>query len=312
MTVLAVDIGGTKTVAGIVDGLFSVTDITRQPTQKGRSGLREMLGTCLDHYLSAERSSEISQIGIALPGCLVGTHKTRIRVGTGRQLGQLDGEFDNCDVAELLSTVLPPTIPVTFLNDAQAQCLGGIHQLQLTDTAVGYIGPGTGLGGAFCDLSDGTPQLRTDGHIFDIAIPHPQTGEPVYAESILSGQGIQSTWRMSPITLNTEQGMHQHASLIHQLGVSLATLITQLYSGQPQHLSGLSAWSVDDCQWVATVPTYVIGGSIGTIDPLSTQLLTIARRQLEQASVPIDLAVIPSIQKAPLQGLAQYIQARRN
>jgi len=63
-------------------------------------------------------------------------------------------------------------------NDAIAQMLLGVHTL-LGDSSqtlpqnksIGYIGPGTGLGGGFCVInSDKTISIITDGHIFDIIL----------------------------------------------------------------------------------------------------------------------------------------------
>ena len=237
MSVLAIDIGGTKTFSGCITDAGKIVGRIKRPTQKGKSGLTNMVFDIVRYYLADDEFGPITNVAIGVPGCLQGRTGTVIRKGTGRQLGVYSGEFDDCDIGFLLRECLPSNIPLVLLNDAVAQCLGGVQALKIENGSIGYIGPGTGLGGAFVDLNGSLPEVKTDGHIYDIAIPCPITGQLIQAEDILSGRGIVEQWGVQPVDLNTPDGIILNTDIIESLGQGVVDLILALKSGSPRHLS---------------------------------------------------------------------------
>ena len=83
-------------------------------------------------------------------------------------------------------------------NDGVCQLAGGVYQIcqqlpnqeteSLVNQKIAYIGPGTGLGGAFATITSEGLQFYTDGHIFDMEIQS-ESGFPVGAETVFPAQG---------------------------------------------------------------------------------------------------------------------------
>jgi hypothetical protein len=162
---LCIDIGGTKLCAGRSDG-HRLWNITEVPIHKGIPDLLTQLQRCIQ-----TNGDTVSAILIGCPGNII---DDQIVAGSAQNLGTFPGEFDGFNLRQSLAP--HTTKPIAVFNDAQAQMAGAYRDLHDTltgVTAIGYIGPGTGLGGGFARVGEGCYHPVTDGHIFDISLAVP-------------------------------------------------------------------------------------------------------------------------------------------
>lgn len=303
MTYLCIDIGGTKLSWGVSDGdkLYAVQTA---PVAKGIPGLLSQLQGCIN----MSQSSDSRGLLIGTPGNLI---KGYIAPGSAENLGTFPGEFDHFS----LVTALQPYIktPIHVFNDAQAQLAGAYLQLrhQLSGvTRIGYVGPGTGLGGGFADLQKGGYVPITDGHIFDILLPCP-SGHPHYpgrdtAENLLSGRAFRERTGNFAHTVAVN-APNSYRPLIREFGQTLATLITHLRTGNLEKTTN-KIWSKKEIQFVQGVTHYLIGGGLGTAAPFGAWLIADAQNYLQLWKEDITLIPIPNVREAGLLGLVFLTQ----
>lgn len=186
--VIGVDVGGTKIHAVGMEARagdsHAVLFFRQEPTQRGlpsaffdrladviRATVKEGLdrGVVLDPH-----------IGIGMPGRYV-FQAPRGRViapGTAPNLGLAPHDFDGIDPSQELSRRMPG-FSFSVHNDAVAQMRFALELLLRQEKTaplvrgkrVCYLGPGTGLGGGFAEVSpEGRVESRTDGHVFDMVV----------------------------------------------------------------------------------------------------------------------------------------------
>jgi len=181
--VTLVDIGGTKELVLIVgvdgtgglmgDAVFSRREI-KTPVGK--------VGSFYDATVDAVHEAQAKVRGVKLlPLVCVGTPGRLvdgiIQPGSAANLGVSRHEFDGVNPARELEERL--RVKVNVVNDAIAQMGFGLKALfesgksdELRGRRVCYVGPGTGLGGGFCQVKDDLSlDIYTDGHIYDIMLP---------------------------------------------------------------------------------------------------------------------------------------------
>ncbi len=181
--VTLVDIGGTKELVLVVgvdgrggligDAVFARREI-KTPIGK--------VGSFYDATVDAVHEAQAKSRGIRLlPLVCVGTPGRLvdgvIQPGSAANLGDKRHEFDGVNPARELEARL--RVKVNVVNDAIAQMGFGLKALfesgkagELRGRKVCYVGPGTGLGGGFCQVRDDLSlDIYTDGHIYDIMLP---------------------------------------------------------------------------------------------------------------------------------------------
>lgn len=186
--VIGVDVGGTKIHAVGMDPLAGAShDVLfsrQEPTQRGVPGaffdrLAGVIRAVVNEGVGRGVTLD-SHIGIGMPGRYVADSRGGrvIAPGTAPNLGVSSHDFDGVDPSHELKRRLPD-FSFSVHNDAVAQMRYAL-ELLLRDKKtsplvrgkrVCYLGPGTGLGGGFAEVSPpGRVESRTDGHVFDIVV----------------------------------------------------------------------------------------------------------------------------------------------
>lgn len=296
---LCIDIGGTKLCTGISEG-SAVQNIQTVPVQKGIAPLLSQLQSIVQEY------KEITAILIGCPGNI--RHGT-IAPGSAQNLGTFPGEFDDFNLLQALQS----SIPVHIFNDATAQMAGGYALLRDTlpgVCSIGYIGPGTGLGGGFARIDDAGIHPVTDGHVFDIFLSRlgrerkiSKFNIPEYAiaEDLLSGRAFLA--QTGHLASDANKTTEQYHPLMLEWGHTLALLIRTLRHGTLTKKPSSPPWSADDIAFVKTVSHYLIGGGLGTSHPFGDWMLRSARDLLAIWQIPVTLLPIPDTRMAGLLGL---------
>lgn len=203
--VVGVDVGGTKIHAAgmsLRGGPDPVVLFSRQiPTERAQPAIFfDRLGDFIRDVLIEGRAHGFildPEMGVGMPGRYVsdGRGGRVIAPGTAPNLGLTPNDFDGVDPARELARRLPEC-SFSVHNDAVAQMRYALEILLRNEKTAGsvrgrricYLGPGTGLGGAFADVGPtGQVSIHTDGHIFDIII------EPssVTLSIVARGQGFE-------------------------------------------------------------------------------------------------------------------------
>ena len=182
-------------------------------------------------------------------------------------------------------------------NDGARQRDYGIYQAasnpyireQIKGEKVAYIGPGTGLGGGFAEISDSpdAPPVKrfyTDGHIESLRL----IGLPnsPFADR-MSGNYVQRTLGISALELS--QNIPQYLPFIEDMGNHLGELMEALYFGA---VTREHDWSYQDTRDVAGTSVFIIGGSIGTRGEMAQIILRKAREYLDNHALR-RLMIIP-------------------
>ena len=294
---LAIDIGGTKISAGIVTSDYQITHKTTVQSGRGIKRLKDTLDRCI-HWAMPHLPQSIA---IGTPGKLIGTPK-KIAPGTAQNMAAFPGEFDHLCIQDLISVPHANFKDIFIINDALAQLCGGIVTLKLTaPMIVGYIGPGTGLGGGFATIQDNNPlQFETDGHIFDIMIPRdPQDiwstpGDWVMSEDVISGRGFYDITGISVLDWATKKPAHA-TPVIDLFGRYMTQLIRTLKAGSFEKKNAADNWTKREKEIASKTSHWIIGGSVGKLlfPTIKTALSSeIKSNNLRQIPSPADAALI--------------------
>lgn len=244
MTILAIDIGGTKLAAALVDRELNIDKRREIPTpaSKTADALRAALQT-----LVAPLKSEACQVAIASTGI----------IRQGLLLAINPHNLGGLLHFPLVSTLQTLTgLPVLAVNDAQAAAWAEYQVCPDDVSDMVFITVSTGVGGGVVSnrrLQIGYQGLA--GHLgHTLADPHGPTcgcGRVGCVEAIASGRGIAAAAQgelagcdAKAIFSHADQGHQQARSLIKRSAQTLARLIANVKAST-------------DCQRV------VIGGSVG-------------------------------------------------
>ncbi|MED8964584.1 N-acetylmannosamine kinase [Escherichia marmotae] len=244
MTILAIDIGGTKLAAALIGADRQIRDRRELPTPASQTpeALREALATLVAPLQAHAQQVAIASTGIIRNGSLLALNP--------HNLGGLL-HFPLVKTLEQLTD-----LPTIAINDAQAAAWAEYQALERDITDMVFITVSTGVGGGV--VSDGkllTGPGGLAGHIgHTLADPHGPVcgcGRVGCVEAIASGRGIAAAAQGELAGANAKtiftragQGDEHAQQLIHRSAHALARLIADVKA-------------TTDCQCV------VVGGSVG-------------------------------------------------
>lgn len=259
MITLAIDIGGTKLAAALVDSRQRLIERHTLPTPASQSpvALNDALAALTEPFRGRAHCVAVASTGIIQNGILSALNPDNL------------GGLAQFPLTETLSRLTG--LPCLAVNDAQAATWAEFRALPGILSEMVFITVSTGVGGGIiCQgkLLSGTGGLA--GHIgHTLADPHgPRCGcgRTGCVEAIASGRGISATatnelqgMSAKAIFAQHLQGHPQASALVQRSAQTIARLIADLKA-------------VTDCQCV------VIGGSVG----LATGYLSLVRSFLLQ------------------------------
>jgi glucokinase len=203
---VGIDVGGTKTMAGLVDvSARTVVRTLRWPTPVAEGG-RAVLERCV------EAAAEL-----APGGAPVGVGLCEYVDRDGRQVGAQTIDWRGLDLAEVFAAVGPAVLESDVRAAARAEAVAGAgrgHRIVL------YVGVGTGI--SHCLLHDGRPYLGAHGFAITTGAP------PV--EQLASGPALAR--RAGLASAHEVLASPAHAALVHDaasaLGLAVAALVNAL------------------------------------------------------------------------------------
>lgn len=269
--ILAVDVGGTTTSAGLVNSATQCIDHWQtRPTEPGVSQFPLFFGQIIASEMAhAQRQSWVVDpvVRVGLPGNFKPGVSICPAIGSARQLVLPQEDFPDACITPWLTQHVPHGGVVYAVNDALAQAVGAMQALWCDDfnqKVMVYIGPGTGLGGAVLKLGRYPTEFEviTDGHIYDIMVTiH---GKRVMAEDVLSGRGILARSGVPAVQLSERDDLwNQHLSIGDDCADVACQIIHHIQhqtvvKGTPNH-----QWRRSDMKKISTVGVVMLGGSIG-------------------------------------------------
>jgi len=331
-TWIGVDIGGTKIAIGAVTCQQSaqiemhkeIPSLPPDSTKLTNSSDKEdfinrLVNAVVEVALTATKKdfAVVPAVGVGCAGKIV---EGVIAKGTTPQLGAILDDFDIRTAIQNEIRKHLPKFSVVVRNDALAQLYYGIHHFvkdpslssRIIGHRVGYIGPGTGLGGGFARVNRRRNEqgldveFLTDGHIGDIIFE--EDGQRKLTEDhMLSGRYIYD--RTGKPAFEISQRLNDYTSIVEELGRNLGKIIEALFNGQIRKARETTNWSKDDIKSVKGIKFYIIGGSIGTKGKMGEMIRLKAQEYLIASGLKdIDikpLEVDPS--KAAIIGAASFV-----
>lgn len=242
MTTLAIDIGGTKLAAALVDDQ-TITTRRKCPTPASQTpeALQEALQSLVAPFMTQAERVAVASTGIIHRGVLTSINPSNL------------GGLAQFPLVGFLSAITD--LPVMAINDAQAAAWAEFCALPGDDDMV-FLTVSTGVGGGVVlngELLRGSGGLAGHlGHtLADPTGPNCGCGRRGCVETIASGRGIAALARdelagldAKAIFMHAAQGIPQARELIANSAHALARLIADIKA-------------VTDCQVV------VVGGSVG-------------------------------------------------
>ncbi|MCR3696697.1 N-acetylmannosamine kinase [Citrobacter portucalensis] len=244
MTTLAIDIGGTKLAAALVENNLQVRERRELPTPASKTpqALRAALQTLVAPLQGRANRVAIASTGIIREGALLALNPHNL------------GGLMHFPLTQTLEQITG--LPTLTINDAQAAAWAEYHALGGEYRDLVFITVSTGVGGGVVSggkLLTGTGGLA--GHLgHTLADPHGPMcgcGRVGCVEAIASGRGIAAAAEGALAGCDAKtifscagQGDEQASRLIHRSARTLARLVADVKA-------------TTDCQIV------VIGGSVG-------------------------------------------------
>lgn len=244
MSVLAIDIGGTKLAAARVDSNLNVHERREMPTPASKTpdALRAALQTLVEPLKSRARQVAIASTGIIREGTLLAINPQNL------------GGLLHFPLVSTLETLTG--LPALAVNDAQAAAWAEFQACEEEISEMVFITVSTGVGGGV--VSGGRLLTGRDGlagHLgHTLADPHGPVcgcGRVGCVEAMASGRGIAAAAQgelagcdAKAIFTQAARGHEQARALVQRSAQTLARLIADVKA-------------TTDCQCV------VMGGSIG-------------------------------------------------
>ncbi len=244
MTTLAIDIGGTKLAAALVDDALNLLERRELPTPASKTpdALRAALQTLVEPLFPRATQVAIASTGIIRDGVLLAINPLNL------------GGLLNFPLKKTLEAITG--LPTLAVNDAQAAAWAEYHALHDDYRDMVFLTVSTGVGGGV--IINGKPIAGTGGlaghlghTLADPNGPMCGCGRRGCVEAIASGRGIAAAAEgelagcdAKTIFIRAGQGDEQAIQLIHRSAQTLARLIADVKA-------------TTDCQCV------VIGGSVG-------------------------------------------------
>lgn len=320
--VLTIDIGGTKIAyalfrhplneAGTISPFYSAS----RTTPKGKRPLVEAVDAILaeSEKLAEKENARLHPVvSIGSPGMFVGENQSVIFPGTAHNLEAYPGEFDHCDLKQLIESHINGTYQVSLHNDALAQMAGGIFQIcrdpskkrEFAGQKIAYIGPGTGLGGGFARLdSRAVPRFYSDGHVSDLVLDsQDESGKSVRAETVFCGKAFEDITGISAKEAgNSDRLLETHRPVLEKMGRYLGQIMEKIYQGDIRMYTPGHHWPEADVAMAKGTTIFLLGGSMSK-GPMGHILYQSAITYLGKTSHPfLTLIRIPDTGLAPFQG----------
>lgn len=244
MTTLAIDIGGTKLAAALIDDNLQIRERRELPTPASKTpdALRAALKALVEPMMSSAKQVAIASTGIIREGTLVSINPHNL------------GGLLHFPLVQTLASITG--LPAMAVNDAQAAAWAEYHALGIDAQDMVFITVSTGVGGGVVlngELQTGAGGLAGHlGHtLADPQGPVCGCGRRGCVEAIASGRGIAARAQGELAGLDAKAIFHQ-AQRGHQPA-------RELVAHSAQTLARLVAdvKAVTDCQ------TVVVGGSVG-------------------------------------------------
>gem|GEM_PF-1700678 len=323
---LALDIGGSKCAMAAfeypVELNMDPLVFKEIPTQKGLPHLKLLLKQLLEDVLNDPclQNCELDSVmGVGTLGKVV--NHERIEAGTAANIEAFKGEWADLNLKNWLEQCLG--FSVYLENDAVCQLLGAIKKNELVfevGTVVGYVGPGTGLGGAFFEAKPkGSFEPIGDGHIFDAELEinakdHPFLSQKLgsrvaMAEDVISGRGIFELTGYTPLELVSDADLWSHyRPLLVEWGRLTGQLLLKLNQGTLVKTVQPHAWTSDTVNKIQKLSHVFIGGSIGTQDPISLPYWEGLNQFIKIQALPITLHKVQSPSVCGVFGAVMLLQ----
>jgi len=311
---ITIDIGGTKVAGGLIDTHnLSLVYIYEQKAIKGKPGLVQTMTAVISHLkqVAIKKNYQLSTtINIGMAGN-INPQNPLVLPGTAVNLGVSPTEFDNLNIKQFFNQNLGEQWQFNVCNDGFSQLAGGFFQCvsnkqPLKNKKVAYIGPGTGLGGAFARFNGKTLEFYTDGHIYDMVLKS-ITGQCVFAEGLFSGTGFFNQYNISLKDVNSNlELLKTYEQEINHLGEYLYQICRNIYLGSFKKTSNYQ-WTSYDYQAVQGTRIFFMGGSVGTRGKIADRLIDRAKKMLEKEfDLEFTFYKIANAQAAALLGAAIF------
>lgn len=287
----AIDVGGTKIAAALVDARGVVLASARRPTPatEGGAAVLAQMAACLDELAAAASGHELSGIGISAAGVIDPASAIVLDATDAIQgwKGQDLGAYFKARFA----------MPVWADNDVNCALLGELWQnpaLAGVTGTVAMLTLGTGLGGALAHqghLLQGRHHLA--GH-FGRALVAGAAGRLAPVESLISGTGLLNLYR--------QRGGRDasHGAAVMALAHSRDTLAVAALDEWLGHL----AVQLHNLHWSIDPDLVLLGG--GVIDSRA-QWWDGLERRLAALGVPLAIAPAALGNQAGLVGAAKLV-----
>jgi N-acylmannosamine kinase len=244
MNVLALDIGGTKLAAALVDSDFHIIERHECPTPASKTpqALTASLEALLSPLAHRAQRVAVASTGIIHQGVLTAINPANL------------GGLEHFPLQETVSRITH--LPCLALNDAQAAAWAEYQALEDDITDMAFITVSTGVGGGIVSggrllMGDGGLSGHFGHTLADPNGPRCGCGRIGCVEAIASGRGIAAAAQGELVGLDAKaifakarEGDVQAQSLVQRSARVLASMIADVKA-------------VTDCQRV------VIGGSVG-------------------------------------------------
>ncbi|MBJ4295006.1 N-acetylmannosamine kinase, partial [Salmonella enterica subsp. enterica serovar Typhimurium] len=268
MTTLAIDIGGTKLAAALIDNNLRISQRRELPTPASKTpdALREALKALVEPLRAEARQVAIASTGIIQEGMLLALNPHNL------------GGLLHFPLVQALEAIAG--LPTLAVNDAQAAAWAEYHALPDDIRDMVFITVSTGVGGGVvCDGKLLTGKGGLAGHLgHTLADPHGPVcgcGRVGCVEAIASGRGMAAAARddlagcdAKTLFIRAGEGHQQARHLVSQSAQVIARMIADVKA-------------TTDCQCV------VIGGSVGLAEGYLEQV----RAFLMQEPAPYHVAL---------------------
>ncbi|MRS89946.1 ROK family protein [Enterobacteriaceae bacterium RIT714] len=244
MTTLAIDIGGTKLAAALVDDALRIRERREMatPASKTAAALTAALQQLVTPLAAQAQRVAIASTGIIREGTLLAINPDNL------------GGLLHFPLVQTLEAITG--LPAMAVNDAQAAAWAEYHALEADTQDMVFITVSTGVGGGMVlrgALQTGTGGLV--GHLgHTLADPHGPVcgcGRQGCVEAIASGRGIAAQADGELRGLNAK-AIFGHAANGHPQAIEIVTRSAQTLARLIADVKAMT-----DCQ------TVVVGGSVG-------------------------------------------------
>ena len=254
MTTLAIDIGGTKLAAALIDDALQIRERREMPTPASKTpdALVAALTELVTPLMKQATHVAIASTGIIREGILLAINPLNL------------GGLLHFPLVQTLENITG--LPAMAVNDAQAAAWAEYHALETDCREMVFITVSTGVGGGM--VLNGLLQTGSGGLAGHLGhtLADPQgpvcgCGRTGCVEAIASGRGIAAMARGALAGLDAK-AIFSHAAQGHQLA-------RDVIARSAQTLARLIAdvKAVTDCQ------TVVVGGSIGLAEGYLPQVV---------------------------------------